>query len=583
MPKNLPQPQTENSKAQDRFSGNLQRQLLGADLLPEHQRNYSRLLTTLLHGAPFQFILCEIRDEPLRDRLIATINEAAATQEFKSINLDAGEFQPDDQLGKLEARLEALAQEYTLIHLRGFDRWLTCERWQALNIRRDAIAERCRARLLWWLTPESVRQCALEAPDLWAWRSGVYEFSPAVPATLPAQVDFRTAIDNRSLPERARRISQIRAWLEQNPPDELRQPLLDELAGLLADFGELDEALRLRINEQLPLCEKLGDVRARAITLGNIADIHQARGQLAEALRIHLDEQIPVYEEIDDARSRAITLAKIADIHQTRGQLDEALHIYFSELCPIFEKLDDQWSKAVILGKIADIYRTRGQFDDALRIYRDEAIAVFEKLGDMRSRAITLGRVADIHQARGQLDEALRIRLNEEIPVYEKLGDLRSRAVALGKIASIHQLRGQLDEALRIHLEEQIPVYDKLGDVREQAVAFGKIADIYQTRGQLDEALRIRREQELPVFEKLGSMRERLVCQANIATILIQRNQINDRKNARALLQAALTTAQKIGLPVEVQQIKSWLKGMRQPKFGEHLHGPVNKSPQIPH
>lgn len=565
MPKNLPQPKTENSKTQDRFSGNLQRQLLGADLLPEHQRNYSRLLTTLLHGAPFQFILCEIRDEPLRDRLIATINEAAATQELKSINLDAGEFQPDDELGKLEARLEALAQEYTLIHLRGFDRWLTCERWQALNIRRDAIAERCRARLLWWLTPESVRQCALEAPDLWAWRSGVYEFSPAAPATLPAQVDFPSAIDNRSLPERARRISQIRAWLEQSPPDELRLPLLDELARLLTDFGELDEAQRIYIDEQLPLCERLGDVRARAVTLGNIADIHRTRGQLDEALRIHLDEQIPVYEKLGEVRSRAITLGKIANIYRARGQLDEAQHIHLNELLPAFEKLDDQRSRAVTLGEIADIYRARGQFNDALQIYLSDAVPVFAKLGDVRSRANTLGRVADIHQARGQLDEALRIRLDEEIPVYEKLGDLRSRAVTLGKIADIHQLRGSLEEALRIRLDEQLPVYEKLGDVREQAVAFGRIADIIQQRGQLDEALCIRRDKVLPVYEKLGDMRERLVCQAKIATILLQRNQKNDRKKARAWLQAALATAQKIGLPVEVQQIKSWLKSMRQP------------------
>lgn len=583
MPKNLPQPKTENSKAQDRFSGNLQRQLLGADLLPEHQRNYSRLLTTLLHGAPFQFILCEIRDEPLRDRLIATINEAAATQELKSITLDAGEFQPDDELGKLEARLEALAQEYTLIHLRGFDRWLTCERWQALNIRRDAIAERCRARLLWWLTPESVRQCALEAPDLWAWRSGVYEFSPAAPATLPAQVDFPSAIDNRSLPERARRISQIRAWLEQSPADELRMPLLDELARLFTGFGELDKALRIHINEQLPLCEKHGDERARAVTLGNIADIHRTRGQLDEALRIHLDEQIPVYEKLGDIRSRAITLGQIANIYQSRGQLDEALHIHLNELHPTFEKLDDRRSRAANLGKIADIYGARGQFNDALRIYLDEVIPIFKKLDDQRSRAVTLGRIADIHQARGQLDEALSIHVEEEIPVYEKLGDMRSRAVTLGKIANIHKIRGQLDEALRIHIDEQLPVYEKLDDVRERAITLGKIADIHQTRGQLDEALRIHRDLELPVYEKLGDMRERLVCQAKIATILLQRNQKNDRKMARALLQAALATAQKIGLPVEVQQIKSWLKGMRQPKFGEHLHGPVNKSPQIPH
>jgi phosphopentomutase len=52
----------------------------------------------------------------------------------------------------------------------------------------------------------------------------------------------------------------------------------------------LDEALRIRQEEELPVYERLGDVRARAVTLGKIADVYQARGQLDEALRIRREE-----------------------------------------------------------------------------------------------------------------------------------------------------------------------------------------------------------------------------------------------------------------------------------------------------
>ena len=44
--------------------------------------------------------------------------------------------------------------------------------------------------------------------------------------------------------------------------------------------GQLDEALRSRKDDQLPVFEKLGDIRERAVTLGKIADILRARGQL---------------------------------------------------------------------------------------------------------------------------------------------------------------------------------------------------------------------------------------------------------------------------------------------------------------
>ncbi|WP_165742383.1 CHAT domain-containing protein, partial [Candidatus Thiosymbion oneisti] len=75
-------------------------------------------------------------------------------------------------------------------------------------------------------------------------------------------------------------------------------PLLDGYADRLYRRGQLDEALRIRTQEQLPVYERLGDVRSKAVTQGQIADILQARGQLDEALRIRTQEQLPVYERL---------------------------------------------------------------------------------------------------------------------------------------------------------------------------------------------------------------------------------------------------------------------------------------------
>jgi phosphopentomutase len=64
-------------------------------------------------------------------------------------------------------------------------------------------------------------------------------------------------------------------------------------------------------------------VRAKAITMGKIADVLQARGQLDEALRIHQEELLPVYERLGDVHAKAITMGRIADILQARGQEDQ--------------------------------------------------------------------------------------------------------------------------------------------------------------------------------------------------------------------------------------------------------------------
>ncbi len=109
-------------------------------------------------------------------------------------------------------------------------------------------------------------------------------------------------------------------------------------SGLIADVllarGDLDEALRIRREEELPVYERLGDVRAKAVTMGQIADVLQARGDLDEALRIRREEQLPVYERLGGrdliiGRGKlAITLLtrnNTADREEARGLLCLAL------------------------------------------------------------------------------------------------------------------------------------------------------------------------------------------------------------------------------------------------------------------
>mgnify|MGYP000441951378 CR=1 FL=1 len=320
---------------------------------------------------------------------------------------------------------------------------------------------------------------------------------------------------------------------------------LGGLADILTSMGQLDEALRIRREEELPVFERLGMVRERAESKGGVADILQARGDLDEALRILREELLPVFERLGDVRSRAVTMGKVADILQARGDLDEALRIHREELLPVFERLGDVRARALTMGRVADILQARGDFDEALRILREEELPVYERLGDVRARAVTMGKVADILQARGDLDEALRILREELLPVFERLGDVRSRAVTMGKVADILHDRGSLDEALRIRREEELPVFERLGDVRARAVTMGKVADILQARGDLDEALRIRREEELPVYERLGDVRERAFTMGQVADILARRGDLDEA--LRILREEELPVYERLG------------------------------------
>jgi hypothetical protein len=61
----------------------------------------------------------------------------------------------------------------------------------------------------------------------------------------------------------------------------------------------------------------------RAVTLGKVANILYAREDLDEALRIRQEEQLPVYERLGDVRSLVVGRAKLAIMFAQRGHPED--------------------------------------------------------------------------------------------------------------------------------------------------------------------------------------------------------------------------------------------------------------------
>jgi tetratricopeptide (TPR) repeat protein len=144
--------------------------------------------------------------------------------------------------------------------------------------------------------------------------------------------------------------------------------------------------------------KQLGDVRERAVTLGKIADIYQARGDLDGAMKILKEEQLPVFEKLGDVRSRAVTLGQIADIYQARGDLDRALKIRKEEQLPVYEKLGDVRELLVARANIALTMLARNRKDDVPEIvsllvwsYRTAAERGFAEAGQLEQILRKLG------------------------------------------------------------------------------------------------------------------------------------------------------------------------------------------------
>ena len=99
---------------------------------------------------------------------------------------------------------------------------------------------------------------------------------------------------------------------------------MGQIATILFRRGELDESLRIRRDEQLPVYERLGDVRSRAVTMGRIADILFLRGELDEALRIRREEELPIYQRLGDVYGLIAGRANLGLLLIQRGRAEDA-------------------------------------------------------------------------------------------------------------------------------------------------------------------------------------------------------------------------------------------------------------------
>jgi tetratricopeptide (TPR) repeat protein len=282
--------------------------------------------------------------------------------------------------------------------------------------------------------------------------------------------------------------------------------LLFEFGKRLLRKGDLDRAVEM-FEEVAALAGESEQEVNVAVVKGRIADILESRGELDAALRIRTEEQLPVYERLGKVRSVAVTKGQIADILESRGELDAALRILKEEVLPSMERLGEVRSVAVTKGQIADILQSRGELDAALRIRTEEQLPVYERLGDVRSVAVTKGRIADILQSRGELEEALRIRTEEQLPVYERLEDLGSLAHLKFSIAQIRLQKGierQEDlQAILDDLGESFAVTRKLGRVDGIAAVGTMLGQLLAQLDQHNEARMVFGEAQA-AYAKLG-------------------------------------------------------------------------------
>jgi tetratricopeptide (TPR) repeat protein len=164
-----------------------------------------------------------------------------------------------------------------------------------------------------------------------------------------------------------RAMRQAEAGNEEGTSPLDRARVITEQARHLITRGEpaqAEQALQQAHQQAHQLFTTAGAEDEAATVMGIIADIAYDRGELDEALRIRREIELPALERLGDTRSAAVTWGQIADIAYQSGELDEAAELQHKRL-EVNKQLGDLDGIAAATWDLAQIDLTREDYESA--------------------------------------------------------------------------------------------------------------------------------------------------------------------------------------------------------------------------
>jgi len=420
-----------------------------------------------------------------------------------------------------------------------------------LNLQRERLAELPHA-VVFWVREHDLRQIGVQAPDFWAWRSGVFDFRAPEERAPLAAIEMAVAepftyLDRGDL---ERRLSLYQGLLEdysqEERPDEAFLAGLERKIGSACYYlGEWTEA-RAHLQRALEISKGASDEEGRAVALHSLGVLAQDQGDYASARRYYqqsleikgalgnrvgvaytlgqlgnlaytqgyyvearrnYEEALRVSEEFSDKKSVATVLHQLGMLTQAQGDYPAARR-YYQQSLETFQTLGDRTGVSKSLHQLGVLAQDQGDYP-AARHYYEQSLEIKEALGDRTGRALTTWGLGNIAYDQGDYDEA-KGKWQEALAVFEELGDKRNRAGMLHQLGTLAQTQGDY-AAARSFYQQSLNIAQALGDRARMAISTGQLGRIAELEGDYVTTVRMW-AQALQAFEALGSPNKEIVA-----------------------------------------------------------------------
>ncbi|MFY9822870.1 MAG: tetratricopeptide repeat protein [Thermoanaerobaculia bacterium] len=476
-------------------------------------------------GFALAFVKCNVL--PQRERLVDVLSQSLKAQGRSGRRLDLHE--PVVDLLEEILRLSPPLVSEDVLFVLGFERSIPAEvDFPPALVKLNLVRERFRnlpCPLVIVLPDYALTQLARQAPDFWAWRSGVFEVS--VQTTELATIFQReVSLSDRDLqslsPERIRGhldiLREVLAEYEVREHSESeRLSLSMQIAADLRSLGELERA-QTYAERALDLARKLRDLPAEAKALDLLAVVLTDLGHYEEALgvarqAVEAFRALAREEEPGPSEGLAMSLSNLGRALGSLKHSDEALGAV-EEAVKLRRRLVARHPKG--LPQLASALNILGiVLGDLGR--REEAIAAMSEAVEVRRHlsaenpdrflpdlAASLSNLASGLRDVGRRETALSAA-KEAVEISRRLAMKRSETLVRILASSLNNLgiilndQGRREEALQV-TEEAVQLSRNLCSSRSVsflpglATSLNNLAAMLGARGHFEKALQAARE-----------------------------------------------------------------------------------------
>lgn len=379
-----------------------------------------------------------------------------------------------------------------------------------LNLQREAFAEVPHATVF-WIREYGLRELATNAPDFWAWRSGVFDFrSEHVELSAPImQTLLGEPLVFQSPGDLDRRISLYEGLFEeysqQEEPDErFIANLLVKLSNMYLLRFDLDRAV-IRAREALKRFRQLGDRETEVsllITLGNLTEEAWPLSEAEEVLRSNLSVNTE-----SDRNNNAEIYMRLGRISEERKKMDQAEQ-WYEKAIALSDQLKLPGTMAESSLHLGSVLREQARYVEAEeRLLR--AGELFQELGNDLNSAFAHFELGQIAEAQGQLNKSESWYI-KTVEILNRLGHASLSAKTYEKLGSVALEQQQLDKAVD-YFTTALTLFDQI-EAKNHSIyrSLGLVALI---REQFDEAqewllkaLDLEERRGQPSAETLGAL-----------------------------------------------------------------------------